>query len=363
MNKAFLLLFLACIACACEPLPYSPHRATESPLPKNAFVHLVVVSSPSPSVEVSISNQVRAVVPRRGISPRMELSSGNYPLLITGGGSTLCESSLQLLPGSETLLIASAQNTDDKKCPSLVLSAYPLGQRDPKLARVRLLHSALDAPMLELVGPSGEEIVDGIAAGAVSAYGGLASPVAAGSTLRLRSPLDKQPLFDVMTDGLSLGSASTWLGVGEIGPLASQNAFGLLSFDEESGALRELSAAPFCGGTRRRSSFVSCQQRSRLACRESGRKAAVFCPFVSACLAACHACFRTSHAVAGGPKRYGLDGSTAAVAGPWLAAFLYGTRSAPRLRGAATASTCAADGVAGVELGRWLGFGGSARRR
>ena len=73
MNKAFLLLFW----------PASPVRGTaavQSPsghriaAAENAFVHLVVVSSPSPSVEVSISNQVRAVVPRRGISPRMELS-------------------------------------------------------------------------------------------------------------------------------------------------------------------------------------------------------------------------------------------------------------------------------------------------
>ena len=331
MNKAFLLLFLACIACACEPLPYSPHRATESPLPKNAFVHLVVVSSPSPSVEVSISNQVRAVVPRRGISPRMELSSGNYPLLITGGGSTLCESSLQLLPGSETLLIASAQNTDDKKCPSLVLSAYPLGQRDPKLARVRLLHSALDAPMLELVGPSGEEIVDGIAAGAVSAYGGLASPVAAGSILRLRSPLDKQPLFDVTTDGLSLGSASTWLGVGEIGPLASQNAFGLLSFDEESGALRELSAVPSAGAPDGEVLlFHASKEVGSLVAKVAGK------PLFSA-LSYPHASPLAT--LASGLRTLSLEDPSGTVwTGPlrlwpgrgWLL-FLYGTRSAPRL--------------------------------
>lgn len=248
MNKAFCFLGLVSVVSACEPLPYSPNRATESPLPKNAFVHLVVASSPSPAVELSISHQVRAVVGRRGVSPRLELSAGNYPLLLTGGGSTLCETGLQLLPGSETLLVANASTqTNDPKCPFLKLAAYPLGQRDPKQARVRLLHSSPDAPMLELLGPSGQELVDGIAVDTISAYGALSSAVSAGSVLQLREPLDKQPLFDVTAPLLGLGSATTWFSVGEIGPLATDNAFAMLSLDEESGSLTELAAVPSAG--------------------------------------------------------------------------------------------------------------------
>ncbi len=246
MNKALLLLCLAGLGAACEPLPYSPNRSTEAPPPKMAFVHLVVASSPAQAVELHISHQVRAVVEKRGVSPRIELVAGDYPLELIGGGRTLHETGLHLLPGTETLLVAYAQPSPDDSGPLQQLSAYPLGQRDAKTARVRLLHAAIDAPPLALLAPTLSELVDGVASVAMSAYGTLPARLEPGASLHLRSPYEKAPLIDLSVPaGLAVGSATTLLGIGEIAPLsAPSDGFGVLSFDEESGALSELALSP-----------------------------------------------------------------------------------------------------------------------
>lgn len=246
MNKTLFLFCLVSLGAACEPLPYSPNRATEVPPPKTAFVHLVVASSPAQAIELHISHQVRAVVEKRGVSPRIELVAGDYPLELFGGGRTLHETGLHLLPGTETLLVAYTQSAADENGPMQGLAAYPLGQREAKSARVRLLHASSDAPPLALVSPTLSELVDGVASGAMSAYGTLPAMLDPGASLHLRNPYDKAALLDVsFPAGLAIGSATTLLGIGEIAPLAApSDAFGVLSFDEENGALAELTLSP-----------------------------------------------------------------------------------------------------------------------
>ena len=248
MRKALLLLSI--LGLHCEPAPYqSPNRTTEPPPPKSAFVHLFVGGSPATKVELRLSQKVRAVVPRREISPRLELAAGEYPLSLVGAGQELVTSGLVLLPGSETLLIASSLPRPDGAGSEQRLSALALGGRDPKWARLRLLHAAEGAPPLSLAGPLGELLVDGVASGAVSAYAQLEKSLAIDGKLQLRSPGDPRSLFDVtVTTGLGLGSTTTLMAVGEVGPLATPDeSFGLTAFDEASGTVKALPVAPAAG--------------------------------------------------------------------------------------------------------------------
>ena len=185
--------------------------------------------------------------------------------------------------------------------------------------------------MLELVGPSGEEIVDGIAAGAVSAYGGLVSARRCRFDTAAAVASRQTATFDVTTDGLfarfcqHLASASV-----KLARWHPKMPLGFCHLTKKAGGCASYRRS-LLRGTRRRSSLFHASKKSARLSRK-WQESRCFLPF------------RIQHAspfatlasglriaVAGGPKRYGLDGSTAAVAGPWLAAFLYGTRSAPRL--------------------------------
>jgi len=248
MRKALPLLCV--LGIACEPMPYqSPNAKTEPSPPRSAFVHLLVGSSPAPKVELSISNQLRSVVDKRQVSARLELTAGDYPLRLSGSGNELYASGLKLLAGSETLLLAFRAPPVDDEDSGQRLTAYPLGRRDPKLARLRFIHGSLDAPPLGLAGPSGQLLLDGVASGAVSAYAELSSALPIAGSLQLRLPGEPRALLDLsIPDGLALGSASTLVTVGEVAPLAAaEDAFGVVAFDEESGTVRDLPVRPAAG--------------------------------------------------------------------------------------------------------------------
>ncbi len=248
MRKASLLLSV--LVLGCEPAPYqSPNLTLEPPPPKSAFVHLLVGGSPAPRVELSLSKTVRATVDKRAVSPRLELMAGEYPLSLASAGRDLFTSGLLLSPGSETLLVAYSVPSLDGMGSDQQLSALALGGRDPKWARLRLLHAADGAPPLSLIGPSREVLVDGVASGSVSAYAQLGKPVPVDGTLQLRSPGESQALLDVtVPPGLGLGSTATLVAVGDVGPLAAaEDAFGLLSFEEASGTVTNLPVRPAAG--------------------------------------------------------------------------------------------------------------------
>jgi hypothetical protein len=248
MRKALPLLCV--LGIACEPMPYqSPNAKTEAPPPRSAFVHLLVGSSPASQVELSISNQLRSVVAKRQVSARLELSAGDYPLRLSGAGNQLYSSGLKLLAGSETLLLAFRAPPVDDEDTGQRLSAYPLGRRDAKLARLRFIHGSLDAPPLALAGPSGEVLLDGVASGAVSAYAELASALPVAGSLQLRLPGEPRALLELsVPDGLALGTASTLVAVGEVAPLAAaEDAFGVVAFDEARGTVVDVPVRPAAG--------------------------------------------------------------------------------------------------------------------
>ncbi len=250
MRMTRLLLMMVVLGVACEPAPYqSPNLSSEPPPEKSAFVHFLVGSSPVPQLALSLSQKVQAVVGKREVGPRLELAAGQYPLSLDGEGLAPYTSGLLLLPGSETLLVAHVLPGLSSGRVRQGLSAYSLGLRDPKQARLRVLHLAADAPPLALAGPTGEVLLDGIAAGAVSAYSSLGTALGSDGKLLLRAPQDQRALLEVtIPDGLPLGSTSTLVALGETDPLAeAADAFGLLAFDEASGTVRQLPIEPAPG--------------------------------------------------------------------------------------------------------------------
>lgn len=246
MRKAFLLL--GSIALGCEPLPYqSPSQTEPAPPTPSAFLHFVVGSSAAPTLSLQLGELPSVVVSRHEVSPRLTLPAGAYSLSLHGPSERLYSSSLRLLPDSETLLFSHQGIDSGGLWTSLRLTALSLGKRDGQHARLRLGHYSEGAPMLSLVSPSGDVLVDGVESGFVSAYASLIQPVAAASSLTLYSPRQTAPLWDVtLPKGLPLSSSTTLLLVGDASPLGS-DPFSLLSFDEESGAVTPLSVRPAAG--------------------------------------------------------------------------------------------------------------------
>nr|AGC72640.1 hypothetical protein [uncultured bacterium A1Q1_fos_565] len=246
MRKASLLLWS--IALGCEPLPYqSPSQTEQAPPTPSAFLHVVVGSSAVPTLSLQLGDLPNVELARHEVSPRLSLPSGEYPLSLSGSGQRLYSSSLRLLPESETLLVAHQGVDSGGLWTSLRLTPLHLGKRDSQHARLRLGHFCEGAPLLSLVSPGGDVLVDGVGSGFVSAYADLGQPLAMASSLQLRSARQSAPLWDVtLPAGLPLSSATALLAVGDPSPLGSE-PFSLLAFDEESGRVTALPVRPATG--------------------------------------------------------------------------------------------------------------------
>ena len=250
-----LSLFATTLACNPDPTP-NPNVTADggaAALASINLVNLAYVTKLSGKDVVDVS-MVDLYIDKQKATPALDYRKSSGNLKITPSVHTvelravgddpsapaLLTATIDLLPGSRTLLAAIGRSADTDGPSRLQLVAAPLGTTDAASVKVRMFNATPEAPALDLA--AGNNSVAGNAAYAsASSYGSVALLPAA-TKLGLRLTRTTTDLAYVTLPAMATpGSVLTVLTLGELNPTADSKHFlGASVLDEGSGSVIDL---------------------------------------------------------------------------------------------------------------------------
>ena len=239
-------LALYAATAGCNPDPLINPNLTDGGMQAPAFINFVHAATDVQVLDVYIDQQKQfsALGYRKNTGNKQITAMAHQVDLRRAGDPAtsppLLTASLNLLPGSKTLITALGRAGDAGGPNRLQLVAAPYGTTDAKSVKLRLLNAALAAPAVNLVAGS-NALTDAVAFAGTSGYGAVAQlPVA--TKFGLRPARTLSDLVSVTLPAMaSPGDVLTVIALGEIDPLSDDQHFLAASVvDEGSGALVDL---------------------------------------------------------------------------------------------------------------------------
>lgn len=243
-------LALSAASLGCNPDPLINPNLTDGGMQDPAFINLVHAATDVQMLDVYIDQQKQfSALGYRKNTGNKQITATAHQVELRRAGELattppLLTATLNVLPGSKTLITALGRAGDAGAPTQLQLVAAPYGTADAKNVKLRLLNAALNAPAMALLEGTTAR-TEAVAFAGTSGYGSVPQlPVATKFGLR-PVPRTAADLASVTLPAMAIpGDVLTVIALGELDPLSDDQHFlAATVVNEGSGALVDLPLA------------------------------------------------------------------------------------------------------------------------